>query len=115
MTTDSIIAQIELQSHQGLPKVYEGICEEYRRRLCDQWDLDIKDSWWVADRVGETLAVCDLEYSLGMEDVRLFVDNNVTYENFKEWWNYNLDAFNYAKHPINSHSWFVLGARPENL
>lgn len=112
---EELILKTELVGRAPLKQLYEYCCEEYRRRLNAQWNFDIKDSWWVADRVGETLALCDLEYSLGMEDVRLFVDNNVSYEDFKEWWNYNLDAFNYANHPISSHSWFVLNCRPENL
>lgn len=112
---EELILKTELVGRAPLKKLYEYCCEEYRRRLNAQWDFDIKDSWWVADIVGGTLCLCDLEYSLDMEDVRLFVDNGIPFENFLEWWNYNLYAFNYAKHPINSHSWFILGARPENL
>ena len=46
-----------------LKGAYEEICEEYRRRLNAQWDLNIKDSWWIpSDRIGMTLALNDLEY-----------------------------------------------------
>ena len=96
-----------------LKDIYESICEEYRRRLNAQWDLNIKDSWWIpSDRIGMTLALNDLEYSLGMEDVRLMVDLNVNYEDFNEWWNHCLGD---TKYHINSFNWFVNGARPKDL
>ena len=87
-----------------LRRMYESCCEEYRRRLNEQWQLDIKDSWWIpSDRVGCTLALNDLEYSLGTEDVRLMVDLNVSYEDFNEWWNHCLGD---TKYHINAYNWF---------
>jgi len=116
MTTESIINQIAMQSPQGLSKVYEGICEIYRKRLCEQWDFGVRDSWWIpSDRPGEILAIGDCEFSLSMEDVRLFVDLAVGYEDFKKWWDYAIAALDQGHHPINSYSWFKLGARPKDL
>lgn len=115
MTTDSIINQASMQSSKGLAKVYEGICEIYRQRLCEQWDIDIKNTFWVADRIGEVLCVNDIEFSFGMEDLRGIVDMAISYEDYGEFFRYNLDAYNYATHPINFYSWFVLGARPKDL
>lgn len=89
-----------------LSEVYNEVCEEYRRRLCKQWDLDIKQTWWIpTDRVGEVLALNDCEFSLGMADVRMFVEQNISYERFIEWWDYTIDG-----QGINAYSWFVLGA-----
>jgi len=115
MTTDSIIKQIAMQTPQGLAAVYEGICEVYRKRLCEQWDIDIRDTFWVADRIGEVLCVNDIEFSFGMEELRGIVDMAITYEDYSEFFKYNIDAYNYATHPINFHSWFRLGARPKDL
>lgn len=114
MTTDSIINQIKLQSPKGLAKTYEGICEEYRKRLCDQWDLNVNESYWIpSDRPGTILALCDLEYSLRMEDVRLFVDLCTSYEDFCEYWDYLFKCVH--AYPINAFSWFVNGLRPKDL
>lgn len=108
--TMNSVEQFPLAQLKG---AYEEICEEYRRRLNAQWDLDIKDSWWIpSDRIGMTLALNDLEYSLGMEDVRLMVDLNVNYEDFNEWWNHCLGD---TKYHINAFNWFVNGARPKDL
>lgn len=102
--------------HSGdLKATYESCCEEYRRRINDQWGLDIKDSWWIpSDRTGMTLALCDLEYSLSMEDVRLMVELGVSYEDFNEWWNHCLSGDPEDYH-INAYNWFVNGCRPKDL
>lgn len=104
-----------MQSPEGLAKVYEGICEIYRKRLCEQWDDDIEDTFWVSDRIGEVLCVNDIEFSFGMKDLRGIVDMCISYEDYSEYFQYNIDAYNHVKHPINFYSWFVLGARPKDL
>lgn len=92
---------------------YTEICGEYRRRINNQWNLDIKDSWWIpSDFPGGTLVLNDLEYSLGMEDVRLMVDLNVSCEDFNEWWNHCLGD---TKYHINAYNWFVNNCRPKDL
>lgn len=94
-----------------LKGAYEEICEEYRRRLNEQWGLDIEDSWWIpSDRIGATLALNDLESSLSIEDVRLMVELNISYEDFIKWWNHSLGTTRYY---INAFNWFVNGARPK--
>ena len=104
---------VEHFSLTQLKGAYEEICNEYRRRLNEQWQLDIKDSWWIpSDRIGMTLALCDLEYSLGMEDVRLFVELETPYEDFNEWWNHCLGD---TKYHINAYNYFVNGCRPKDL
>ena len=96
-----------------LKGAYKEICNEYRRRLNEQWQLDIKDSWWIpSDRVGVTLALNDLEYSLSMEDVCLMVDLNISYEDFCEWWNHCLSNPEYH---ISAFNWFVNRIRPKDL
>ncbi len=100
-----------MQSPKGLAKVYEGICEIYRKRLCEQWDVDIADTFWVAGRIGEVLCLNDIEFSMGMKDLRGIVDLCISYEDYSEFFKYNLDEYN--THPINFYSWFVLGLRPE--
>lgn len=97
-----------------LKSIYEQCCEEYRRRLNEQWQLDVKDSWWIpTNRIGEVLALCDCEYSLSMGDVRYFVEHETSFEDFEEWRNY---IFNNENRPfINAYSWFELGCRPEDL
>lgn len=99
-------------STDELKSTYEQCCEEYRRRINEQWQLDIKDSWWIpTNSIGEVLALCDCEYSLSMSDVKYFVEHETSFEDFEEWWNYNLEN----ERQINCYSWFELGCRTEDL
>lgn len=111
--------ELECGEREGilLREDYERVCEEYRWRLNEQWGFDVKDSWWVPeDRPGSVLILCDLEYSLGMDDVRLMVDYGVSYDDFVEWWEYCLNCgFEDCKGAISAYSWFVRGLRPEDL
>lgn len=96
-----------------LKQTYEWCCNEYRRRLCEMWGFDIDDSYWIPTNLaGEVVAVCDGEYTFGMEDLRYFVENNTSFDDFSEWWQYNLVN---PKRQINAYAWFVLNCRPEIL
>lgn len=99
--------RVDRMGVQYLSEVYNEICEEYRRRLCKQWDLDIKQTWWIpTDRAGETLALNDCEFSIGMADVRLFVERNIPYEEFIKWWDYNVEATESDCIEVNAYTWF---------
>lgn len=108
---DTIDKNVYKVDDYTLKKGYESICEEYRRRINMQWGLDYKDSWWPKDDVGSTLILNDCEFSLGMTDVILFVDGNISYEDFTDWWYYTLDENN---ENVNAYSWFIAGYRPNN-
>lgn len=102
--------------NKNLKLCYELCCIQYQLRLCRQWDLDVRDSWWVpSDRPGETLVLQDLNFSIGMEDVRLFVDCGISYQAFRRWWDYCYDALSNEAPLISSYNWFVKGCRPEAL
>lgn len=101
-------------STDELKSTYEQCCEEYRRRINEQWQLDVKDSWWIPTyRIGEVLALCDCEYSLSMGDVKYFVDHETSFEDFEEWW--NLIIKNDSCPLIDCEDWFERGCRPEDL
>lgn len=103
-------------SNREIAELYKDICEQYRRRLCGQWELSLDASWWIPSwTVGGTLALNDCEISLGMEDVRLFVDNNIDYDRFAEWWDYVVECYCGHDTPISAYSWFVNNLRPDDL
>jgi len=117
MVTESIIEQIEMQPPQGLSKVYEGICEIYRKRLCEQWDVLFEESWWYGDRIGEGLCIADSPWSLSISEIRYLVDNCVAEEAFWEYWSFIEEEINngHDRPRINFMSWFRFGARPDIL
>lgn len=114
MTHEMMQSQIKLLNNDGLKLAYETCCEEYRRRLCEQWELGLDYSWWVAGRIGEVLCLNDCEYSMSIDDVRYFVDHNTSYEDFSEYWEYILDCAYKEKPSPNVYSWFEKGYRPKD-
>lgn len=100
-----------------LKKMYESCCEEYRKRLCEAWEIPFKESWWMADRVGEGLFLADCWMPLYMQELRYVVENNVTHEAWMEYCDFVESGINDGnEHPrINFYSWFSLNARPEIL
>lgn len=116
MTTDSIINQIKLQSQKELAKTYEGICEEYRRRLCEQWEIPFDESWWHGDAIGEGLFIADWWMPLNVQELRYVVDNNVTEKAWLEYCDFvESEIHDGRQYPrINFRSWFM-GVRPKDL
>lgn len=116
MNLQEIKNDLPIQCVKNLQALYEMTCEEYRRRLCEQWGYDIYYSDWIPSyRVGEVLAINDCQYSLSMDDVRMFVERGTSYEDFSEWWEH-IVTNDYGQKPcISAYSWFVLNCRPEIL
>lgn len=116
MTIKQIKEHIKNLSRIGLSVIYEFVCEEYKRRLVKLWELDEEQVWWIpSSRVGETIAVNDCELSFGMEDLRLIIDNNITYESYSEYFDYVMKCFDEGVSPINAINWLVKGVRPSDI
>lgn len=100
-----------------IKKMYESCCQEYVRRLCELWEIYLKEAWWVADRIGTELCIADAPWCLSMEQVIYIVEHKISHNDFMEWWDFVESEIHTGKqHPrINFHSWFSLGARPEML
>lgn len=106
---------------KDIRKQYEESCNEYVKEFCKMYDFSYEDGWWVADYIGEVWCTSDIEYSVSMTDIKVLVNENVPYEVFKEWWDYNL-KLSYAdivlKNPkcssINLRSWLAGCPKPYN-
>lgn len=92
----------------GLYEVYAGIMDTFRRRLCDLWQIEYEDAWWVgADAVDGVLCIGD--YYIKSEDVCLLVRHQLSFEDFMPWYLQWIDT---GKENINLQSW-LMGARPK--
>lgn len=115
MVPESIAEQIKLCNDSGLKLCYEACCEEYRRRLCNQWDFPIEESWWISDKIGGALYLADFWLNIVMEELRYMVDNDIPEADWLEYADYLETEFMAHDNPrINFWSWFS-GLRPEML
>lgn len=110
---------IEQFKNDELKTVFNLICDEYAKRLCNMYNWYYEDCFWVADLRAGTFCSSDMEYSLSLEDIILIVENNLPFEEFLEWWDYNVmityaqsnHPFSNQYHEINMWSW-IKGYRP---
>lgn len=100
-----------------LKDIYEFICDEYRRRLCEQWSVPFGESWWILDRIGTELCIADAPWGIGMDEIRYLVDNHITEPRFMEWWSFVENEIHDGLCPprINFKNWFENNCRPKDL
>ena len=75
-----------------LKNIYEKIVEQYLIAFVEKQELDIENCEWVADRVGELLAVNE-QYYFHFDDIRFDVDNNVKERLIFRWQDESLDNY----------------------
>lgn len=112
MTNETLCNQIKMANNDTLKLAYETCCEEYRRRLCEQWELMPSQTSWH----GALLEGCIYIDFIGgivldMEQLRLLVENNIKLDDFIRYWDY---ASKTGEGVINMKNWFLKGLRPKD-
>jgi hypothetical protein len=83
---------------------YEVVCWQYAHRFCQMYDIEIDDCFW-ADEVGGIFLTDEvLNFVVDMTEMKILVENNVPYETFSEWQEYNTEHTN---NTINLRSWLM--------
>ena len=90
-------------------KQYKDSCNELAELVNMQLFDGCRKWYWIGDEVG---GVCDFEEcdTLNPEDMVRVIENNMTYDEYAEWREANLDHAQY----INLKSW-LMGARHDML
>ena len=90
---------------QKIIKQYKDSCNELAELVNMQLFDGCRKWYWIGDEVG---GACDFEDCdvLNLEDMVRIIENGLTYDEYAEWRDANLDN----KHYINLKSW-LMGAR----
>lgn len=90
-------------------KVYHDVCNKLAELVNSQLFDGCRKWYWIGDEVG---GVCDFEDSdvLNPEDMVRIIENGMSYDEYAEWNDANLDNDSY----INLKSW-LMGARHNML
>lgn len=90
---------------QDAIKKYKDACNSLASIVNDQLFDGLREWYWVSDDVG---GICDFDDRdfLTPEDMVLIIENNMTYKQYEEWLNANIENEKY----INLRSW-LMGAR----
>lgn len=78
-------------------------CEEYLKALCLMFELPYERDAWVGNDVGTVASVGD--YFFNMDEIRYIVDNNLTFDEYLQYYDYCLVACEYGITTPNFESW----------
>lgn len=110
MTEDSLKFQVSQSNNATLNAVYEQCCEEYRKRLCNQWEIHMDSTKW-EDKFQDFLYIDFISgILLSISSVIFIVDNNINLSDFLKWWDYGSKN----KFCPTMENWFINGIRPKD-
>lgn len=84
-----------------LKKNYEKACNDYVAAFLTFWELDSYYGFWIADEVGGLYNYGDGCFTISMCDIMYCVENNVKYDEFLEYQEYNVKCLDYNLHTMN--------------
>lgn len=87
---------------------YEVACNNLVAFFAERYDVSVGAGDWVAGVVGSTVCINE-EFYVNMEDIVLMLKNDVSWSDFLECWDYNMDASYLGLNSINLRSW-IMGA-----
>lgn len=79
------------KTREEIKKEYDKVCSEYLDKLFEDWGVygEVKKAgWWVADDIGGVFCLED-DIFINMDDIRYCVDNNVDYQTYQDYLDYN--------------------------
>ena len=91
-------------SKRLLQEKFEEVVNGYLLELCNMWELDPANGWFVGDEVGDVWCYGDYIF-IGFDDMRYVVENDVSYETYDEWQEYCLWAKDFEQVVPNIKSW----------
>lgn len=87
-----------------LKKQWESACNYYMVEICNMWDLDASNGFWVADEIGGTWCYGETLF-IDMDNVKFCVENDVSYSEYMDWLDYCVWASEFNQSVPNLKSW----------
>lgn len=86
-----------------LKEKYNDACNNYLSALLEKWQLT-GYHFWIADEIG---GICNLpdDNIISMQDIIYCIENDISYNEFIKWLDYNMAAREFNFNNINLKSW----------
>ena len=84
-------------------KDFETACDNYLKAICEMFELFYEEDAWVAGDVGTIACVGD--YFIGFDEIRYIVDNDLTLDEYLQYYDYCLEAHDYGITAPNLENW----------
>lgn len=103
---------MEQQIIENAREALQKVCDKYVKLLAEQWGCDANSAYWGCDYGG----LCDFDgdFTITLTDMVYVVENDVSYEEYMQWMNYNIDAHRWGFYNINLKSWHMGAPRVDN-
>lgn len=88
---------------EKIKKDFETACEEYLKALCEMFEMPYEKDAWVGSDVGTVASVGD--YFIGFDEIRYIVDNDLTLDEYLQYYDYCLEAYDYSITAPNLENW----------
>ena len=85
---------------------YNNACNDVVKAFSERYEVNVSEEDWVAGEVGGAICINE-EFFVGMEILIIMLKNNVPWEEFLRWWDYNMDANLLGLNTINFVSWLT--------
>ena len=89
---------------RNIKKKFKDAANGYLLELCNMWELDPTNGWFVGDEVGDVWCYGDNIF-IGFDDMRYVVENDVSYETYQEWQEYCVWANEFNQDTPNLNAW----------
>lgn len=86
-----------------LRRKYNDACNAYLSALLEKWQLT-GYHFWIGDEIGGLCNMPD-DNVISMQDIIYCIENDISYNEFIKWIDYNVDAHEFNFNHINLKSW----------
>lgn len=83
---------------------YKDACNNIISLFAEHYEVSVGKDDWVGGEVGSTICINE-EFYLGMDEIILMLNKDVSWNEFLRWWDYNLDAHFLNLNALNLRSW----------
>lgn len=89
-----------------LKKNFENAVNAYVDAFLDLFKIGKSYTWWIRDRIGTDL-FCFAEHVISLDEMIYCVENDVRYDEFLEYEEYNVKCLDYNLNTMNLESWHM--------
>lgn len=90
---------------QLLKEIFESAVNAYVDAFLELFELGKSDTWWVCDRIGRDVFCFNDLHAISLDEMIYCVENDIKYEEFFEYEEYNLKCSEYNLPYMNLESW----------
>lgn len=96
---------VKIETIETLKKNFKLTAQGYVKALCEMWHLDEYYGFWVADDIGGVWCYGDTGTAITYEDMRVLVEQQVSFDAFMEYYDYCSWAIEFEQHEPNLSAW----------